>query len=156
MGVMNKLATRFFCVVLIASAISLPAAAQEWSRAQQEVWEFEKACWSDRTPQFTDKCFHSDFQGWGVGSTVPTSKADRAVMSERDRATEDNVFLFLKPLVITVHGNMAVALYIATSTSKNKTTGEEKTVTERWTDVLVTDNGAWSWIADHGADITTE
>ena len=153
---MKKIESLLLIVMLIASMSYGPARAQEWSRAQQEVWAFEQACWNDRTPEFVDKCFHADFQGWGVGSTVPTSKADRAVMSERSRATEDNVYLFLKPVAITVHGDMAVALYIATSTSRNKETGEETTVTERWTDVLVRDNGQWSWIADHGADISTD
>jgi hypothetical protein len=50
---------------------------------------------------------------------------------------------------------MATALYIATYTQKNKETGEEKTLTERWTDVLVREGGRWSWIADHGVDIST-
>ena len=151
---MNKYRSLCLGVVLIGPTFSFPAAAQDWSPAQQEVWEFEKACWRDRTPEFVDKCFHSDFQGWGVGSSVPTNKADRGVTSERRRVTEDNVYLFLKPIAITVHGDMATALYIATFTDKNKVTGEEKTVTERWTDVLVKDGGKWFWIADHGADIS--
>jgi hypothetical protein len=142
-------------LALVAPAWSVPAVAQEWSPAQQEVWEFEAACWNDRTTDFVERCFHSDFQGWGIGSTIPSSKADRRVTAARSRATEDQVYLFLKPVAITVHGDMATALYIATYTQKNKETGEEKTLTERWTDVLVREGGRWSWIADHGVDIST-
>ena len=144
-----------FCVALLALVMSIPAGAQDWSQAQQEVWEFEESCWGDRTPESDDRCFHADFQGWGIGSTVPTSKADRSVVSERSRETEDTVYLFMKPISITIHGDMATALYIATYTRRNKVSGEETTVTERWTDVLVKDSGEWSWIADHGEDIST-
>jgi len=151
---MNKFGSGSFYVALMAWMVSVPAVAQDWSPAQQEVLEFEESCVGYRTPELDDSCFHDDFQGWGMDSTVPTNKADRLVMSARRRETSDTVYLLLKPISITVHGDMATALYIVTATSRNKVTGAETTVTERWTDVLVKDSGEWSWIADHGVDIS--
>ena len=101
-------------------------------------------------------CFHDDFVGWGVGSTVPTTKPDRRPFYARDFETSEIVFQYLKPISVMVEGNMAVALYLATVTRKNKATGEESTTTERWTDVLLKRDGRWAWIADHGAPVSDD
>ena len=142
-------------VVALLSAPAAPVPAQQWSAEQQEVWDFEEACWRTEDVASTLPCFHDDFVGWGNpdGVGVPTSKADREASFTRSFATEETTWVRLKPLEIHVHGDMAVAIYIATITVKNKATGEETTATERWTDVCLRENGRWSWIADHGGVI---
>ena len=132
------------------------AGAQEWSPAQREVWDFEQSCWADPSIEFVDRRFHEDFLGWGVNATVPTNRADRKTIFTWDFAIADQVYLFLKPVAATVHGDMATAQYIVTFTLRNKETGVEETTTERWIDVLVRDGGRWSWIADHGVDISVD
>jgi hypothetical protein len=74
-------------------------------------------------------------------------------MHGRGFETEDLVFLYLKPLEIRMHGNVAVILYIATDTRKNKATGEETSSTAQWTDIAVKQGGKWKWIADHGTPV---
>ena len=149
--------TRRTIVLVVGLVVLVPAlaGAQEWSPAQREVWDFEQSCWADPSIEFVDRCFHEDFLGWGVNGTVPTNRADRKTIFTREFAIEDQVYLFLKPVAVTVHGDMATAMYIVTFTTRNKETGVEETTTERWTDVLVKDGGQWSWIADHGVDIST-
>jgi len=143
-------------LVPLATLVLIPAAAtqaQDWSAAQQEVWAFEQACWETETLDVVMACFHDDFLGWGLGSTVPTTKADRAPFFARFIETEDRVFTHLQPLSVTVRGDVAIVLYIATSINENKATGKETTVTERWTDIAIKEDNTWSWIADHGVEI---
>ncbi len=139
-------------VAVLVAVVFLPltAQAQQWSADQQEVWEFEKACWASQDLEPTMACFNDDFLGWGIPSTVPTNKADRRPFFARSLETEETVFQYLKPVAIKVHGNVAIVLYLATYTTKNKATGEETTVTERWTDICLKEGNRWTWIADHG------
>ncbi len=90
--------------------------------------------------------------GWGAANALqqPTSKLDRRVSFQRSIATTDMVALHLQPVSIKVYGNTAVVLYVATITTRNKSTDEVRTRTERWTDVLIRDtSNRWRWIADH-------
>jgi ketosteroid isomerase-like protein len=148
-----------FAALALAVFLPLAAQAQQWTAAQQEVWEFEEACWATWATQDLEAvmaCFHDDFLGWGIGNPVPASKADKRPFVARSFETEEIVFLFLKPLAINVHGNVAVVLFLATYTTKNKATGEETTVTQRWTDICLKDGDEWTWIADHGAVISQD
>jgi ketosteroid isomerase-like protein len=143
-----------FAAVALAVFLPLAAQAQQWTAAQQEVWEFEEACWATQDLEVAMACFHDDFLGWGIPAyPVPTSKADRRPFFARDFETEETVFLYLKPLAIKMHGNVAIVLYLVTYTTKNKATGEETTATRRWTDICLKEGGRWTWIADHGGVI---
>ena len=143
-------------LIALAVVIFMPltAQAQQWTAAQQEVWEFEETCWATQDLEALMACFHDDFLGWGVGYPVPTSKADRRPRFARDLETEDIVYLNLKPLDVRVLDNVAIVLYLATYTSKNKATGKETTVTERWTDICLKEDNRWTWIADDGGLIS--
>ena len=145
------LATLAFSVFL-----PLAAQAQQWTAAQREVWEFEKACWAAQEMDVIMPCFHDDYVGWAIGSSVPLSKEDRQPFFARSFETEETVFLNLKPLAITMYENMAIVLYISTYTAKNKVTGEETTVTQRWTDVCLKEGDRWAYIADHGVVISPD
>ena len=139
-------------VLALAVFSPLTAQAQEWTAEQQEIWKFEEACWAAR--EMEDDCFHEDFLGWGMAElSAPTSKADRRALRRRTLETEDPTFLFLKPLSIKVHGNVAVVLYLATGTNKNKVTGEETRFTQRWTDIVLKEGDTLKWIADHGGPV---
>ena len=135
--------------------LPLAATAQEWTDAQQEIWEWEQSCWETWDLETVMDCFHDDFVGWGSGSTVPSTKADRRPFFARWIETLDNVFVSLKPLNIEVHGDVAVILYIATYTTRNRETGQETTITERWLDVAQKRGDRWGWISDHGVTISS-
>jgi ketosteroid isomerase-like protein len=144
--------------ILLAAAVLLPAyaSADDWSKEQMEVLKFEEACVTTKNVDEFMGCFHKDFVGWGQGSTVPTSKADRMKATiDRFENSESESMLF-KPLSVIVKGDMAVISYIDSVKSTNKTTKEVEYSTSRWTDVCLKDGGKWYWISDHGVDITNK
>jgi hypothetical protein len=49
---------------------------------------------------------------------------------------------------------MAVVTYVQTSKTKNNATDEVEYSTQRWTDVCLKEDGKWTWISDHGVDIS--
>ena len=147
---MRRIPILAFVALLIVPAV---AGAQQWTPEQQQLWGLEVSCWQNRTVAGFEACFHEDFVGWGINSTVTTTKADRKPGFVRSYATEEQVFLNLKPVNITVKGDMAVVQYIATYTMKDKATGQETTTVERWTDIWYRDGGTWAWIADHGMEL---
>jgi len=130
--------------------LPLTAGGQEWSSDQRELWAWEVACWETEDIESNMACFHEEFVGWGGGSYVPTNKADRRITHARGFETTEQVYLFLKPLEIKIHGNTAVLVYMATYTMRDRNTGEETTYLEQWTDVALREDGQWAWIADHG------
>ncbi len=128
--------------------------AGEWTDMEKEVWAWETACWETQDLDVISACFHEDFVGWGDASLgVPTNHADRRAIHERDFASRETLGVILKPLSIKVHDNIAVVLYVATMTTKDKTTGEVSTSSQRWTDVAMKTDGTWAWIADHGGPV---
>ena len=127
--------------------------AQGLSGEELEVWEWGEACWRVTEIEPLMNCFHDDYVGWAGGATVPLTKAHRRPFFERGFETSETVFVHLIPLSVTVRNDMAIMIYVATSTSRNKETGEETTATQKWTDVLVKDDGMWSYIADHGTTV---
>ena len=139
-------------VVFLAASAST-ARAQDMSEVEQEVWEWERACWGMDDLESVMTCFHEDYVGWIGGATVPFTKADRRAFFERFLETDERVFFHLRPLSVTVRNNMAVMLYVSHFTSRNKETGEETSVTQKWTDVAVKDGGTWYWIADHSTTV---
>ena len=143
---------RTFLAVLAFSIFTPIESQASWTAEQKEIWEFEEACWETRDLEASQACFHEEYVGWALGAlSTPVTKANRKILDGRALETSEQTFIFLKPLQIQVHGNVAVVLYIATGTNKNKATGEETNFTHRWTDIVLKENGKWSWIADHGA-----
>jgi hypothetical protein len=99
-------------------------------------------------------CFHEDFVGWGVGSTVPTTKEERRRSVTRADVNAERTTLQLVPVDIKVYGDIAVVLLVGTYSLKDRASGEETVTTERWLDVFHNDDGRWTWISDAGIDIT--
>jgi hypothetical protein len=135
----------FFAAQLAPSAIS----AQEWSPEQQEVLEFELSCQESKEAWID--CFHEDYAAWADMSLgVPFNKADNVAIGGPPWDANEQLLVHLKPVEITVKGNVAVALVVYTNTNRNRDTGEVVTTTMAWTDICIKENGRWYWIADHG------
>jgi len=144
--------------MLLVSALLLPVfvSAEDWTKEQLEVLAFEEACVTTNDAEEFSGCFHSDFVGWGLGSTVPTSKADRLKSIADGFENFDTDTLLFKPIAVIVKGNMAVISYIQTTKSENKATDEVAYSTQRWTDVCLKESGEWTWISDHGVDLSDD
>jgi ketosteroid isomerase-like protein len=149
---------KFKIRIYLVSVLLLPivAFAGDWSKEQQEVLEFEEACVSAKSADQLIDCFHEDFVGWGLGSTVPTSKADRVKFIVDAFENNDSETMLFKPISVIVKGNMAIISYIASDKTTNRTTQEVEYSTQRWTDVCLKEGGKWYWISDHGLDISND
>ena len=133
--------------------LPLTAQGQEWSAEQKELWAWEVACWESTDLESNMACFHEDFVGWGVGTDSPTTRAERRLLFAEDFETIERVSTDVQPLEIKMHGSTAILVYVITFVDKDKTTGEETTHVERWTDVAVKEGGQWFWVADHGTTV---
>jgi hypothetical protein len=147
---------KFKIRICLVSVLLLPivAFAGDWTKAQQEVLAFEEACLATKNADDFIACFHEDFVGWGQGSTVPTTKTDRLRSIADGFGNFDSETLLFKPLSVIVKGNMAVVSYVQASKTTNNTTDEVEYSTGRWTDVCLKEDGKWTWISDHGVDIS--
>jgi len=142
--------------ILSMSALLLPmfASAEDWTEEQKEVLAFEEACiTTNNVADFMD-CFHDDYVGWSEGSTVPLSKSDRQKPVANFFENNDREILLFKPVSVIVKGNMAVISYIVRDKSTNKSTDEVTYSRGRWTDVCLKEDGKWTWISDHGVDLS--
>jgi len=144
--------------IFVTAALLLPmfACADDWTKEQMEVLAFEEACVTTNDVDEFMGCFHKDFVGWGLGSQVPTSTTDRLKLMADGFENYESDSLLFKPISVIVKGNMAVISYIQTTKSKNKNTDEVEYSTQRWTDVCLKEGGKWTWIADHGVDISSD
>ena len=134
------------------SLITLPlyTVANEWTPEQREVLAAQKHCVAITDADQKNDCFHKDFVGFGMNlGPMTTTKKDRRKLRADNSSVQFEHVLF-KPLSVYVNGNFAVVNYVAWTKQTNKKTGEETMEIGRWMDVLLKDNGKWSWIADHG------
>ena len=138
---------------LLLISLPLNIAANEWTAEQQEVLAFQIQCQSTNDIDEWMECFHDDFNGLGMNlGPMPTNKNDRRKLDSASRTTFAHELILLKPLSIYVNGNLAIVNYVVQQQQTNKKTGEETINISRWMDVLLKDNGKWSWISDHGVD----
>ena len=152
---MNKYVFAGLSVTLLL-CVNSAAFAQEWSAEQQEVIEFEEACINARDANTLKACFHDNYVGWGMNSTVPLSKNDILKIIDDDYATRESESLMFKPMSVIVKGNMAVVSYVDAVKITNKITEDVQYYTQRWTDVCIKDGGKWYWISDHGVNISSD
>jgi len=144
--------------ICLVTALLLPilASGEDWTEEQQEVLAFEEACITSKNADELIGCFHQDYVGWGMDYTVPVSKPDLLKIIADDFENFDSESLLFKPVSVIVKGNMAVVSYINSGKITNKTTNEVEYYTQRWTDVCLKEGGKWTWISDHGVDLSSD
>ena len=142
--------------VLLASLLAVctphEALAQQWSAQQQDVWQsveaYTEAFAQGDLEEFLSY-FHENFTGWNCSDAVPRNKAFVRKAVSHAFLSQQMLWYHLTPLVIEVHGDVAVVHYYATWTRQGLD-GTEQTTNARWTDVLLKRGNAWVMIADHG------
>ena len=125
---------------------ALPCSAQEWSAEQEEVWAFQQSCfqkWQTHDIPGHLACLHKDYKGWGDTEAAPLGKSEALV--RHFHGVTDISVLQLRPLDIIVKEDMAVVHYLGAQVEP----GDTQITWFRCTDVLVKENGVWSWIADN-------
>lgn len=139
-------------VAALAFLLPVSASTQELSDAEREVWEFIERCAdTDNFGEFRG-CFHDDFSGWTYNESVPRGIHNVETIGRYlfDRA--DVRALELRPIEVRAYGNFAFAHYVVIAV-EGRPDGSEVTHQERWTDILIRENGRWYWIGDHGGPV---
>src|SRR6187549_3078377 len=113
-----KTPTRMVFVLLAALGwhvgITATASAQEWSVAQKEVWKNVEAYWAADAAGNTDEFltyFHADYSGWSLQHPLPGGKERTKKFVTHGHKTEKTLVYDIQPVVIKIHGNIAIAQY---------------------------------------------
>jgi Domain of unknown function (DUF4440) len=147
---MRRVSLCLFALALFAGA----ASAQTWSTEQQEIWRFEEQQWkmaAAKDLSWIDTMVHPNLSYWETGQPSPQNKASLArwnrYASTNDTVLEQELF----PGSITITGNVAVVHYRYMIARENLKKDRE-TVTGRYTDILVKENGRWQFLSWSGGD----
>ncbi|MBT8401103.1 MAG: nuclear transport factor 2 family protein [Rhodothermia bacterium] len=123
--------------------------AQDWTPEQRQVLDRVEQCIdffnSDQFEGIVD-CIHDDFSGWLYGDPVLRGKNNFLTLG---RFYMDNLSVSaaeFRPLDVILLGNVAIVHYYTYTIFD----GTMEVSRDRWTDILVNEEGTWRWIADHG------
>lgn len=137
------------CFTMLPSTVLF---AQEWSAAQEEVWENVEAYWVLSTEEDLEgflSYFHADYSGWFNLAALPSSKCSIRKWISHGMKTEDTLVYEINPVAIKIFGNVAVVHYYFTEAVKDAE-GKQTTRSGRWTDILMKQDDRWVMIGDHG------
>ena len=139
---------------LTAGAYAGAASAQTWSAEQQEIWRFEEQQWkmaAAKDLSWVDTMVHPNVSAWGTAQPAPQDKASLARWSKYDSSSNTVLEQEIFPISVVITGNIAVVNYRYMVASENYKK-ERETVTGRYMDILVKENGRWLFLAWAGGD----
>lgn len=139
-------------LILLTALVVLPAAGQEWSSDQQEVWKAVMWTWDVDQVDWCAEACHPNVLAWGVGYPAPRNKDQISAWSKRDQETSTALEVQVTPVGIVIQGDTAVAHYYYSQLSESED-GERRTEHGRYTDVLVKEGGKWLYIAWNGGEM---
>ena len=137
---------------VLVVAFPFSARGQQWSPAQQEVWQTVEAYWQCFA-EGDAECFltylHDDFSGWTHTHALPRDKEDMSLYLPLGFETTETLLHDVDPVAIKVHGDVAIVHYYYSRTFVD-ISGARHSDTGRWTDILIKQGDRWVMIADHG------
>jgi hypothetical protein len=143
-------------ITLIAASSTAFAAPQgRWSAEQQEIVDHLFACWNARNEaleknkpemmldafQFTD-----DAARWYAQDGTPQIDIRNATLRDWDATRTFSRMVDLRPVVVTVHGDVAVVHYYVYRRPKDDPT---KVAEQKYTDVFKKSDRKWRFIGGH-------
>ena len=149
---MRKAFTIGVAVALLSLATGTASEAQSFSSEEQEVWAFIERCgelFDARDVEGSLGCFHEDFSGWGPGDPFPRGKKREESIGAYLTAHQVIRASERRPFTVRVYGDFAFAHYLLTALEEQPD-GSFRENKIAWTDLLLRENGQWSWIGDHG------
>jgi hypothetical protein len=130
------------------------ASAQTWTPEQQEIWKFEEQQWKmakEKDLSWIDTMVHPNLSYWDVERPAPQNRASlerwNRYQSSGSTVLEQEIF----PISATITGNVAVVQYTY-AVAREDHKKDRKTVTGRYTDVLIKEGGRWLFIGWAGGD----
>jgi ketosteroid isomerase-like protein len=139
---------------LAAVLLAGTASAQTWTAEQQEIWKFEEQQWSMAAAKdltWLETMVHPNIVYWDSGQPMPQNLASLKRWNRFNSASGTTLEQELHPISISITGNIAVVTYYYTVVSENYKK-ERESVTGRYMDVLMKENGRWRFIAWAGGD----
>ena len=139
-----------FALVGFASA----ANAQTWTPEQQEIWRFEEQQWNmskEKDSSWVDTMVHPNLSYWDTDQPGPQNKASLARWVRYGNTSGTVLEQELFPISIAITGNVAVVHYNYSVASENLKQ-ERETVSGRYTDILVKEDGRWLFLSWAGGD----
>lgn len=140
---------------LFAGMVTSSALAQEWTKAQQEVWqviENEWAAYKAGDIAGLTAIIHPKYQGWDETSPLPYSKEKIVEQLGDIFRTRKVIFYDIEPARITVTDNAAVVDYYYSYTYVDPSDESKKPVdrTGRAVECYVKEKGKWLLLGDLG------
>lgn len=148
-------ALNVICLILFSSP---PLLAQEWSKAQKEVWKnvetYNELLAKGDVDGFLSY-FHDDYSGWTYDDALPSCKATAQKWISYFVPKTEVMVYDIKPAAIKIHGDIAIVHYFYSRAYKN-IEGNVKYAQGRWTDILMKQGDKWVLIGDHGGPTSEE
>lgn len=141
-------------VVLAASLLAGTASAQSWTAEQQEIWKLEQQQWSmaaAKDASWLDTMVHPNLIYWDRDQPMPQNLASLKRWNRFYSASGTTLEHELHPISIAITGNLAVVTYYYTTVNENYKK-ERESVSGRYMDVLLKEDGRWRFIAWAGGD----
>lgn len=142
--------------LLLTTFAAAQAQTEDQVSDQADVWAQIEQQWNSvekKDDKWIDRMLTDDFSGWGKSSPAPRGKASTKMWTRFNEQVGEMVAHELYPLSIVVHDDVAVAHYMYSSATKEKTReGKIETTNGRYTDVLVRTDDGWKFIAWAGGD----
>jgi hypothetical protein len=133
----------------------------EWTSQQREVIDHIESCQNETVMEIWLACYHRDYFGWYKDTSTPFTFADKKALAltwdwaESGDVASEAQFVPLKPLSVTIFGNLAIVLSLDSLPANYLKEGDPPRE-ERWTSVLVKEDGEWEMISEHADRIMSE
>jgi hypothetical protein len=144
-----------FVVVAVIMFMATTAIAQEWTKAQKEVWKVVQDSWTDYKAgniEASVACVHEKYQGWDAHSPLPMTKEMILQWYTQMQELGQMTNFSLNPARIVVTDDAAVVDYFYDYTISH-TQGDGKkieSVSGRSVEFYVKEGGKWLLLGDMG------
>ena len=126
--------------------------AQEWTKAQKEVWKVVEDSWANwkKKDPSTMNYFHESYQGWNSEDPLPMGKTEVEKSFNASKDMMDIKYYTISPARIAVTDNAAVVHYYFSvySTWKDGDKTTEHHHKGKYTEFYVKDGGSWKLLGD--------
>lgn len=151
---MKKVTTLMGIMFFLTTMLTAPAMAQEWSKAQTQVWQAVLDSYEDidaGDAKWSEKWVLPNARVWGAGYPMPRSRDSVMRWDSYQFPSSKTHVAEYSPTAIVVHESTAVAHYYYSNATEDKD-GERETTHGRCTDVLAKHKGSWRFIAWNCSD----
>ncbi|HNX44617.1 MAG TPA: nuclear transport factor 2 family protein [Bacteroidales bacterium] len=149
---MKKAIISTFAAVIMLSVFTT-VSAQEWTKAQKEVWQAVDNIWSNLKAGNLDGFaagFHEKYQGWNNYLPLPVGKQKNIASYRENKDIQKLESYEIEPARITVSENSAVVDYYFSITISEKKDGksEVKVYSGKNVEFFVKEEGKWLLLGD--------